>query len=458
MAIISQPFLVDWVHIDAASDLDRLRLVLSVIPDELLMLALEARRGRGRDDYPVRPVWNSILAGVVYGHLSVASLRRELLRNGELRKLCGFNPCLGAKAVPTDSAYTHFLDSLLEQEAQIRAMFHRLVDKLERHLPDLGRTLAIDGKALPSFGRPRKKDEPVRLRTDGQPDRRADPDADWGVKTKRGVDSSGKAWEKVSYWFGFELHLLVDSQHELPVDYKVTRASAPEIPELLPLVQETKELHPGVIEKAKELSGDKGYDSTDNNERLFDEHGIRPVIDKRSDWKTGDETRPLHEDRVDTVVYDVKGAVKCVCPETGEVRPMEPWGYEPDRRCLKYRCPAAVGEYPCRGRDRCPGAQSTYGKVVRIPLDKDRRLFTPIARDSDSWVKAYARRTAVERVNSRIDRVLGFELHTTRGLVKMTTRVGLALVVVLGMALGRIEAGQRDRMRSLVAPVEQRAA
>jgi hypothetical protein len=40
-------------------------MVLRVIPDEALMRKLEAFRGKGRDDYPVRAVWNSLLAGVV---------------------------------------------------------------------------------------------------------------------------------------------------------------------------------------------------------------------------------------------------------------------------------------------------------------------------------------------------------------------------------------------------------
>ena len=59
-------------------------------------------------------------------------------------------------------------------------------------------------------------------------------------------------------------------------------------------------------------------------------------------------------------------------------------------------------------------------------------------------------RTAVERVNSRIDVSFGFELHTIRGLQKMQIRCGLALVVMLAMAVGRIEANQPDKMRSLV--------
>lgn len=137
---------------------------------------------------------------------------------------------------------------------------------------------------------------------------------------------------------------------------------------------------------------------------------------------------------------------------------MAPWGYEADRQCLKFRCPAAAGEYVCQGRDLCPGAQSAYGKVVRIPLEQDRRMFVPIPRETAAWDRAYARRTAVERVNSRLDRVLGFELHTIRGLAKMEARMGIALVVMLAMALGRIQAGQKMHFRSILAPAERKAA
>ena len=145
MAIIPQPSVFDWTDVDLASDLDRLRLVLDAIPDERLMLILEAERGKGRDDYPVRATWNSVLAGVVYQHPSIEALRRELARNGELRKLCGFDPLRGIFAVPTPWAYTHVLDSAMAHETEIRTMFHDLIEKLRAHLPDLGRFLAVDG-------------------------------------------------------------------------------------------------------------------------------------------------------------------------------------------------------------------------------------------------------------------------------------------------------------------------
>ena len=65
-------------EIEKLGDLERLRLVLEYMPDEELMQTLERERGKGRDDYPVRAMWNSILAGVVFEHPSIENLRREL--------------------------------------------------------------------------------------------------------------------------------------------------------------------------------------------------------------------------------------------------------------------------------------------------------------------------------------------------------------------------------------------
>jgi hypothetical protein len=87
---------------------------------------------------------------------------------------------------------------------------------------------------------------------------------------------------------------------------------------------------------------------------------------------------------------------------------------------------------------------------VRIKLDEDRRVFTPLARSSYRWKDLYKKRTAAERVNSRLDVSYGFERHFIRGLAKMKLRMGLAMVVMLSMALGRIKEKQREDMCSLV--------
>ncbi len=46
------------------------------LPDENIVRVLEERRGNGRDDFPVRAMWNALIAGIVFQHASVESLRK----------------------------------------------------------------------------------------------------------------------------------------------------------------------------------------------------------------------------------------------------------------------------------------------------------------------------------------------------------------------------------------------
>ena len=434
MARIIQQKIFSWKDVEASGELERLKMVIEAIPDDKLMQVLEAERKGRRDDYPIRPAWNTILAGVVYQHKSIESLRRELLRNGELREACGFEPAKGDKAVPSKDAYSSLLKKLMKKQYLIDKMFDELIEGLRKYLPDLGRHLAIDSKAIASYAKGTK-----------DPQESSDGQADWGKKTYKGKREDGSFWEKIISWFGYKLHLLVDTTYELPVGYTVTKASRPDLEELAPMVKEAKEKHFQTIET---LAGDKAYDSGPELERLYDTHGIKPVIDIRNLWKDGEQTKALAADGIDNVVYDYRGTVYCHCPESNERYEMAFCGFEKDRKALKYKCPAATYETECKGYVQCSG--DTKGKTVRIALDADRRIFVPIARSSYKWKRFYNGRTAAERVNSRIDLSFGFEHHFIRGKEKMTVRVGLALLVMLSMALARIKRDQEKDMRSLI--------
>ena len=439
MAINRRPSLFNWQCVESRSDLDRLRLVLRNLPDEELMVELEKQRGRGRDDYPVRAMWNSVLAGIVFEHESVESLRRELMRNGELRDLCGWNPLGGADAVPSSDAYSRFIQKLMAEQGRIERMFDDLVDQLKALLPDLGQHLAVDRKAIDTHARGRK-----------DPSQSSDPEADWGVKKKQGRRADGSVWEKITSWFGYKLHLLVDSESELPLAWKLTRASVGDSPQLLSQVKDLKQRHPDLVAKAQDLSADKGYDSEANNRKLWQDHAVKPLIDIRSTWREK-ETRLIGDEQADNIVYDEAGQIYCHCPRTGERREMAYPGFEADRERLKYRCPAAAYGLRCQGRSQCgSGHYSEYGRVVRIALEKNPRIFTPIARSSYAWSRGYQRRTAVERVNSRLETNFHFEVHYIRGKKTMELRVGLALLIMLALAVGHLRAGENKKMRSLV--------
>lgn len=330
-------------------------------------------------------------------------------------------------------------------------MVDALIDRLEILLPDLGARLAVDSKALRTPATSRHKDAVL------EPDGRCDCDADWGTKTYKGKHKDGMPWEKVKRWFGYKLHFIVDAQYELPLGYVVTKASTNDCPFLLPLVEDLDARHPELVARARYLSADKGYDSKDNHETLFDEYGIRPIADIRASWQDEpDPPRALHPDRVDTVFYTEQGEVLCRCRDGAQTErdnytPTSCEGFEQDRGTLKYRWPAKARGTVCTQQDLCQGGrQPEHGRIVRVPIDFDRRIFTPLPRDSKSWTREYKHRTAIERVNSRYDVSFGFERHFIRGMKKMQLRAGLALFVMLGMAVGWIEAGQRQRIRSLV--------
>jgi len=442
MAMI-QKNLFSWQELEILGDLERLKLVLETLDDEKLMRKLEKERGKGRDDNPVRAMWNSVLAGVIYQHESVASLIRELKRNGDLLMICGFDVTKGEKAVPLESAYSRFLKKLMKHQEELDVMMNSLIEDLTELLPGFGRRLAIDSKAINSHA----KKNPKKAKEDG----RRDTDADYGKKTYKGKQEDGTLWKTVKSWFGYKLHIVVDADYELPIAYKVTRASESDMNQLLPMIAELKENQPSVIERAEMLTADKGYDSCDNNKKLWDEHKIKPLIDITNKWRDGEETKQINEDKADSIIYDYQGNVYCMNPKTGDKRKLSYYGFEKDRGCLKYRCKLSACGVKCKAEKTCRGGSTgKYGRIIRIPLEKDRRVFTPIARSSYAFKREYKKRTAVERVNSRLDVSFGFEKHYIRGMKKMKLRCGLAMIVMLSMALGRARQNQYEYMRSLV--------
>ena len=318
---------------------------------------------------------------------------------------------------------------------KIESIFEKLVKFLRKVLPDFGKDMAIDSKAIPSIANTKNKNE--------KKDGRRDTDADYGKKEYKGVKEDGSAWEKIIKWFGYKLHLIVDANYELPVAYSITKASEPDINEAHRMIEKLDKERPEILESCDTLEADRGYDDTKLLVKLYDNYGIKPVIDIRNMWKDGDETKLLMD--IENVTYNFKGDVFCYCLETGVIREMASGGFEKDRLALKKLCPVKAYGIDCACREEC----SVKG-AIRIPLELDRRVFLPIDRSSCKFKRYYDKRTSVERVNGRLDVSFGFENHYIRGKEKMKVRCGIALCVMLTMAVGRISQKKSDLMRSLV--------
>ncbi len=133
-------------------------------------------------------------------------------------------------------------------------------------------------------------------------------------------------------------------------------------------------------------------------------------------------------------------------------------GFESDRGTLKYRCLVVACDLKCEGRSVCLSQSGSkggdFGRIVRIDLERaNRRIFTPTLWGSPAWRRGYNRRSALERINARLDHSFGFEVHFIRVLAKMKTRMGLALAVMMALAVAAVVEGRNERMRSLVRPV-----
>jgi hypothetical protein len=249
---------------------------------------------------------------------------------------------------------------------------------------------------------------------------------------------------------------------------RISPASASKQVELRAPIRESFKESPERAERCQDFSADRGVDSAESKALLWEEYRIRPLLDTPELWRGEKQapdydlstplTRSLDPERANTIVHTEKGSVHCLCSVTGQQRDLAFQGFEAERDSLKYRCPAAAYGFACQGQAPCHPAGEVnpgdYARIVRINItEQDRRIFVPTPYASPSWRRGSHRRSALERINNRIDHSFGFEHHFIRGQANIQPRVGLALAVMMAMALGHGKAGRTKQMRSLVRPI-----
>jgi len=415
--IVTQISLFDYMEIEKLGDLERLDLAFEGIDDENLMKKLEAKRGNGRDDYPIRVMWNLLIAMIIIEYKKVEPFRRELSRNSQLRRKCGLNDFDRKKhLVPPSRVFSGFIKTLSEEAEEIAEIFNVQVEALYELIPEFGKKLAGDGKYIDSYAKRESKQDQTST------DNRTENDAKWSIKEYTYTDKNGKKQVKKEYHFGFKAHIICDVETELPIAYSVTTANADEKSEMIKLLANPLLSNEERRKIAEYLLLDRGYDSVDMIKAIKNA-GITPVIDIRNMWKKSEETKQYKDTNI---VYNYKGDVYYV-DDNCEKHKMKYMGYDKQKKCLRY---------------------SHNGKTQKIYTSYDERIFLPIARDSKKWGRIYKGRTSVERLNGRLDRDYMFEEHCIRGLKKMSLMVGLSMIIMNGMAIGKIKNG-KEKIRSL---------
>ena len=285
---------------------------------------------------------------------------------------------------------------------------------MREEIPFFGETLAGDGKFLDSYANRSSKAPNVKA---GE---RAEKDAVWAGKEYHYIDKNGKAQVKMEWHYGFKAHLICDVKTELPIAYDILPANSDEKKAMINMLTS---LPCDLRNQANYLLLDKGYDSTQMIQEIKG-FGISPIVDIRNCWKDGELTRQYKNT---DIVYDYQGNVYFV-DDNGKQHRMHYEGYDAQKKCLRY---------------------SFKGKVYKLYISYDERVFLPVARNSMKFSRLYKGRTAVERLNGRLDRDFMFEDHCIRGLDKMRLLVSLSLLIMNVMAVAKIRRGASVHLAAL---------
>ena len=446
-----------WEQIENSPELERIKAVLRILPDEEFIRKLERATEHGRKDYSVRYKWNLLVTMILIGVKSIAEFHKELKRNPTLVKICGGRPRrVWYDAIPSYQTLCYFKNKIKEHIGDLKEIINKMLEEIQKELPDLGENIAVDSTVIHSRSSHLKNNKESEEGEEVKRDERRENDAEWGKKKYYSEDNK---LLKEETFLGFKLHVMVDVKYEIPLVFIVTPGNVNDTTQLLPLIKELQMNNSELMDRVKYVIADRGYDSRENNRELVNRYGVTPLIEARRLWKDK-APRALKTDKVDNIMYDEHGNLYCVDPVTEKIRRMAPMGYEKKRGTLKFRCPAAAYGLDCIGQKACMQnykGKSSFGRVVRVPIKIDERVFTPVLRDSAKWERIYKGRTAVERFNGRIKNILNLDSRNFRNLPNIELKAAISILAMVGMFLARLKYQDMEHLRSFYAPLKKSA-
>jgi transposase len=198
----------------------QLEALFNTIPEDDLLKALKYYYA-GRLGYTYKILWRTYVAMSVLNLPSFAALIRTLENNPYIAQACGIdNP----DAVPSKFAYSRFLRKLEEPRyvVLVKKIMRALTRRCYDVFPDFGKSVAIDATDLKAW-------------SNGAKERKSDPDAGWVIKG----DTNGKR----KFVWGYKMHLMVDTTHEIPVAVNITTGNMPDIRQATPLLSQARKIY-----------------------------------------------------------------------------------------------------------------------------------------------------------------------------------------------------------------------
>jgi len=350
---------------------------------------LRSSSPQGADGHSREGILRALIAAPLEGIDTFTALHHRLDKDLRFRYQCGLSIDRPAPSISTLSR----VFAALTKKKLAEKIFLDLVQLAQEEGIIDGSHQAIDSAAIDAY---EKKQPKKRSEQTGN--------ANWGAK----YDSFGN---KIT-WFGYKMHLSVDTASELPMAIKVTPAHVNDgevAPELIEQVAERTK------SKIEFLIMDGGYDQLKNYESAKN-IGAQAIIPLN-----------LRNEKEPPEGISSNGTPRCSMGYE-----MTYWGADKDQ--LKFRCPHATGKVDCPlGMAAC--SSSNYGMVVKVDIKKDVRRYSNPHRDTKRWKELYNERTSVERCNSRMKSYLTANSLHVWGIEKVKTHIYLNAIVLLVSAL-----------------------
>lgn len=214
----------------------QLESLFNTIPENELFKALKVYYA-GRLGYTHRVLWRTYVTMTVLNLPSFAALIRTLQNNPYVAQVCGI---VDAEGIPSKFAYSRFIRKLQASRnvVLVKNIMRTLTRKCYETFPNFGKSVAIDATDLKAWSNGSKK-------------QKSDPDAGWVVK----ADANGKR----KFVWGYKMHLMVDTTHEIPITANIAKGNIHDLRQATPLLSQARyinsEFHPDYV------ICDAGYDS-----------------------------------------------------------------------------------------------------------------------------------------------------------------------------------------------------
>jgi hypothetical protein len=206
------------------------------------------------------------------------------------------------------------------------------------------------------------------------------------------------------YFYGYSAYILAvynpDLKCDLPIYLRVVQANRHDSVSSIVALSEFRSLYPDFT--IDTFCGDCAHDAT-GIYGLLEHWKIKAVIPLKSNSKAD------HKEGADFTISK-EGVPICLAG-----LPMVNWGFNPERRRVKFRCPLACGKIDHCDHEAACQSVSDYGRTIYVTQNQDLRFATRIRRGSAQWKTILRSRTASERFNKRLLNDYGLEKHKARG-------------------------------------------